>query len=592
MPHRLPAAAVIAVGSCLTSTAMADVTGAVFVTYPVVAEDFGGKVVTVMVQDLYLTSDDPKDTNLNVYNLRLTDFGKVPYFQSFTGTGWLPTNLGEPFDTDALRRADSFVTIGGFEQGVTRMPEQSPGAGAASGLDPNFGGNNVSYPGLDAGWYNASPPNYNGQVGDTIVGLACLVGRFAYDGDFTLEGTTLEVTWNQGIGTPGNQAGFVATEVVCETCEDCDGNGVWDVVDIANGVASDCDGDGVLDACESIGDCDLDGQPDDCQILEDPSLDQNNDGLLDVCQDVPFVGLSTEIVPILDRGHLSDVPPTAVCYRVYANVDVSNAQVVGLYGNENHQLLIEAPGGFWQAPLGGDVTSSIQCDESGLFPDLRYDSWLTVNATCASDDATLEIGMDFTAFNTGGGLVVDNGIVFVDPDQPQSYPDKGGRILLAQLTSVDGSLPTGRINVLGFNPAGEEWFAFEIEWPEPPLVDCNGNGVQDAVDIGTGVSLDCSLDGIPDECQFDQMMTDCNDNGVWDVCDIAAGTSLDKDGDLVPDECCFGDVDRDGDVDVDDVIGVIIRWNETGFNYADLNGDGVVNGGDLSLVLGAFGTCE
>jgi len=577
----------VAVGS-----AHADVTGAVVITYPVVAEDFGGAMVSVIVQDLYLLSNDPKDTNLNVYDLQLTDFGKVPYFQSFTGTGWLPTNLGGPFDTDALRRADSFVTIGGFEQGLERMPEQSPGAGAGTGLDPNFGGNNAPYPGLNAGWYNGSPPSLNGQVGDTVVGLACLVGRFAYDGDFTLEGTTLSVTWNQGIGTPGNQAGFTVVETTCPTCEDCDGNGVWDVVDLANGTSDDCDDDGVLDVCESTDDCDLDGQPDSCQIGNDPSLDTNNDGILDSCQNVPFTGLTTEIVPILGRGHLSEIPGSAVCYRLYANVDAPNAQVIGLYGNEDSDLLIDATSGFWQAPLGGDLTSSVPCDESGMFPDLRFDSWLTVNATCASDDMTLQAGMNFKAFNAGGGIATANGIVFVDPDQPQSYPDGDGRVLLAQLTSIDGSLPTGRINVLGFNPAGEEWFAFGIEWPEPPLVDCNANGVQDAIDISNGSSLDCSLDGIPDECQFDQMMTDCNDNGVWDVCDIAEGTSLDDDGDLRPDECCFGDADRDGDVDVDDIIEIIISWNDVGFSYADLDGDGLVNGSDLSLVLGAFGTCE
>ena len=48
----------------------------------------------------------------------------------------------------------------------------------------------------------------------------------------------------------------------------------------------------------------------------------------------------------------------------------------------------------------------------------------------------------------------------------------------------------------------------------------------------------------------------------------------------------------ESDVDVDDIIQVIINWNQEGFNYADLDGDGLVNGKDLSMVLGAFGTCE
>jgi hypothetical protein len=64
------------------------------------------------------------------------------------------------------------------------------------------------YPGPLAGWYNGSPPSLNGQVGMLPLGLGVLIGRFAYDGDFYLQGTTLEVTWNEGLGTPSAQAGF------------------------------------------------------------------------------------------------------------------------------------------------------------------------------------------------------------------------------------------------------------------------------------------------------------------------------------------------------------------------------------------------
>ena len=197
----------------LTAAASADITGAYTIDYSVTAADFDGGLVTVNVKDLYLSSDDAADTVLNVYNFDAC-WDDVSYFQSFTGTGWQPTNLGGPFDTAALRSADSFVTIGGFAQG-TIAPEQAPGAGAGTGLDPNFGGNGASMPGTDAGWYNGSPPSLNGLVGSVpersgdLIGLGVLVGRFTYDGDFDLTDSTLEVTWNQGLGTPGQQAGFV-----------------------------------------------------------------------------------------------------------------------------------------------------------------------------------------------------------------------------------------------------------------------------------------------------------------------------------------------------------------------------------------------
>ncbi len=39
-------------------------------------------------------------------------------------------------------------------------------------------------------------------------GMGVLIGRFAYDGDFDLAGSTLSVTWNEGIGTGAEQATF------------------------------------------------------------------------------------------------------------------------------------------------------------------------------------------------------------------------------------------------------------------------------------------------------------------------------------------------------------------------------------------------
>ena len=195
--------------AAVAATASADITGAVTYNYSTTAEDFGGASVTVNVSDLYLLSDDGADTVLNVYNMQMASTGQVNYFQSATGTGWSPNNLGGIFDTAALRLADSFVTVGGFTQD-TLLPEQAPGAGSGTGLDPNFGGNNAAFPGDLAGWYNGSPPSLNGQVGmlPGTIGMGVLIGRFAFDGDFDLSGSELFVTWNQGLGTPGIQAGF------------------------------------------------------------------------------------------------------------------------------------------------------------------------------------------------------------------------------------------------------------------------------------------------------------------------------------------------------------------------------------------------
>jgi hypothetical protein len=64
---------------------------------------------------------------------------------------------------------------------------------------------------------------------------------------------------------------------------DCNGNGLDDLCEIADGTETDCDGSGVPDSCEDLRDCDGDGTPDACQIAADEQLDKNCDGVLDAC---------------------------------------------------------------------------------------------------------------------------------------------------------------------------------------------------------------------------------------------------------------------------------------------------------------------
>jgi hypothetical protein len=83
--------------------------------------------------------------------------------------------------------------------------------------------------------------------------------------------------------------------------------------------------------------------------------------------------------------------------------------------------------------------------------------------------------------------------------------------------------------------------------------DCNGNGIDDRLDISSGHSLDCNYDGAPDECQgfsdcnangradfcdlYLGIGTDCNHNNAIDSCEIADGLSNDCNGNWLPDEC-------------------------------------------------------
>lgn len=201
---------IISVAACaISSGAVADITAIGFDEYTVSAADFDGNTVNLYVVDMYMLSDDNNDVLLNIFNMNLPTAAQITYYQSITGAGWAPNNLGGPFDTEATRIGDSFVSIGGVD---FDNPEQTPGAGAGTALDPNFGGSNVDFPDELAGWFNSNPPSLIGGVGDTPLGLGVFVGRFSSTqaiGAANFAGLTLEATWNQGLGTGGEQGEFL-----------------------------------------------------------------------------------------------------------------------------------------------------------------------------------------------------------------------------------------------------------------------------------------------------------------------------------------------------------------------------------------------
>jgi hypothetical protein len=77
-------------------------------------------------------------------------------------------------------------------------------------------------------------------------------------------------------------------------------------------------------------------------------------------------------------------------------------------------------------------------------------------------------------------------------------------------------------------------------WPHYPNTDCDGNGVQDYLDIFNDDTLDdgslCEVGGANhylDACDC----LDCNGNGIADVVDIESGAELDCDWNGIPDSC-------------------------------------------------------
>lgn len=205
-----PLFAGIGLAAAITAGASADFTVAMTYGYSATVEDFFGNSVDLYIVDMYAMSDDVNDVLLNVYNMNLA--GPSAYYQAVAAPAWTPSGAasGSPFDTEAGRIGDSFVTIGTSQDISGQSPDQPTPNGTA--LDPNFGGGTA--PGANAGWYTSDPAAATGAAGATMFGNGVFIGRFAVEGvdSFELSGS-LAMTWNQGLGTPGEQ-GTVDIEIV------------------------------------------------------------------------------------------------------------------------------------------------------------------------------------------------------------------------------------------------------------------------------------------------------------------------------------------------------------------------------------------
>ena len=278
--------------------------------------------------------------------------------------------------------------------------------------------------------------------------------------------------------------------------------------------------------------------------------------------------------------------------EIYAVLDAgSRLDAVAGDGKLDKRLAVSA-GSFYQNMFGGNTSAAINPALIPSFPELEYDSWVTIGAMDQTGypylaNNLLDIGIDWTAFEAGGDVYTNNGTWFVTPDDDQgehmvftnqNCEDLNG-VLVARLTVFD---PIDQASVFmgalfqGKDAAGVTWQqTATIEFSYPTIVDCNANGVDDGCDIANGTSQDSNGNGIPDECEF----TDCNGNGVADDIDIADGTSADCNFNGVPDECELDGGDCNGNGILDECE-AFDDCNDNGIpdeceSFSDCNGNGV-----------------
>ena len=99
------------------------------------------------------------------------------------------------------------------------------------------------------------------------------------------------------------------------------------------------------------------------------------------------------------------------------------------------------------------------------------------------------------------------------------------------------------------------------------------------------------------DCVVSATCEDCNHDGIDDAEQIASGRVPDTNHNNIPDTCeCIGDIYVDGIINGGDLGVLLAYWGPTTNAAAsiacDLNVDGVVNGSDLGILLAYWGPCS
>ena len=337
-------------------------------------------------------------------------------------------------------------------------------------------------------------------------------------------------------------------ELASGTLADCQPNGVPDVCELAAGTSFDIDVNGVPDECE---DCNGNGLPDSIDIANGAE-DCQGDGVPDVCQ----LGSDKEIPYRRDDGSAevyvsSDAPNMAwlVQYQVTAGGERMRAiEII-------HGLM---PVGFpvdvylWSDPNGdgnpddarvlAHVPTTILSPDSNTFERVELD-----------DVYVGEVGTSFFV-----GAIVHNFTLLADyPGAKHNTGITNSSWLVGKFGTIDpNDLSRDNDEFLKIDDLGGPFVGvWCIRAAATATNDCNLNGIPDDCDIADGTSADVNRDGVPDECYATPCLGDLDNSGDVGAADLSLlladwGSSAESQADL----------DGDGEVGAADLSLLLAAW--------------------------------
>ena len=282
------------------------------------------------------------------------------------------------------------------------------------------------------------------------------------------------------------------------------------------------------DNCPSIynpgqEDCNTDGIGDVCSIAAAALRDCDGDSVPDVCEGAVAVSQTSPM------AHISGAQPINYTFtglpRASGGQPKLRIEATADLGGVTDGLLVAIEGG---APTAYFGTNGTDCPAS---PDVASIAWSIPAFNALVADGTLAVQVtSFGAVNSSG---CSNGGVRLKLEYEglPTSADCNGNGLLDSCEIGTGAQPDCNAN-------GKPDLC---DLAAGIATDCNANGVLDACELSSGAAQDCNANGTLDSCDIAAGTSlDCNTNGKPDSCDLAAGTSTDLNGNSIPDDC-FGE---------------------------------------------------
>jgi hypothetical protein len=326
--------------------------------------------------------------------------------------------------------------------------------------------------------------------------------------------------------------------------EDCNNNGVSDLIEIAQGLETDCQQNGIPDSCEiadgSAEDCNFNGLPDSCDLAP-PSLIIRDDlaavyGWIEIAPTGTALGLSDDAEAVVD------IPFTNAIFST-GHAVVGNNGGVGFSDSTSLSTSNEA------LPSSGAFSG-----EKALLP-----FW---------DDLDSDTGDVF--IETSG--TAPNRIWVVQWDDRPHY--SGDNVL-------NGDEITFQVQIFENQVSGiwAQCLYEDVDFQDPAL-----NG---------GASATSGYQSGSDASQYSFNQASLTPSTVLSLSFGEPPFSSDDDGNGIPDECdntCLGDFDLNNTVDTVDMGIALSHWH--GQAKYDVNRDSRTDIQDILTVLNAYGSCE